>query len=111
MVWRDCASRWLPGFLMEIETALVCAVTGVVTALTYVCSKLWDKCEHTERRADSCEADRDQLRSRIENLEAANGLAKGALTIYERCRLDACPFKSDLSNDDTVVIAKQLKQS
>lgn len=70
---------------MNFEQALQLALTGVVSALVFVCKLLWS-------RSEKCESDRYELREEIELLREQTGHSKGRLEGFERCPEKACPF-------------------
>lgn len=70
---------------MTPEQLLLSALSGVTTALIYVCTLLWT-------RSKQCEIELASLRQDYEKLAAEHGMATGALNLYRRCRAPACPF-------------------
>jgi len=73
---------------MTLEQALLAALGAVVSALVWVAKILW-------KRSEACETDRRELRKDIEKFIGENGEAKGALSLYKRCRQEECPFKPE----------------
>jgi|GEM_PF-2081108 len=71
---------------MTSEGLLITAITAVVSALCYVCNLLW-------QRSGECEKDRREMRTQIDALNRASGLADGTLQAYQRCHVDECPFR------------------
>lgn len=87
---------------MTLESALLAAVSAVVSALVYVSSLLW-------QRSQDCERDRRELRDEIEKVKEANGESRGRLTAFERCPKAECPFRS--SKGAVLVVALSLSVS
>jgi len=71
---------------MNLEQALLIAISGLVTALTWAVKQLWAS-------AKRCESDREQLSSRMAALEHEHGLAQGKLAAFEACPPSHCLLK------------------
>lgn len=81
---------------MSLESALLAALSAVVSALVYVARLLW-------QRSEACEQDRikirleskkelDQLRTDVATLREVVGHSKGILEVYKKCPRQDCPF-------------------
>lgn len=70
---------------MTAEQLLLSALSGVSSALIYVCTLLWT-------RSKQCELELASLRQEYEKLAEAHGVATGTLSLYRRCRVPVCPF-------------------
>ena len=77
---------------MTPEQLLLSAITGVTSALVYVCRLLWN-------RSEQCEKDRTELRDEIEILKGEHGESTGELKSFRRCPSQVCPFKTSLSTN------------
>jgi hypothetical protein len=72
--------------MITLETALLTALSGVVSALVFVCKLLW-------KRSEQCESDRRELREEMERVKESNGMANGRLEAFRMCPQAECPFQ------------------
>lgn len=81
---------------MTLESGLTYALTAVTGALCFMFKLLWD-------RSTRCEQDRYELRTELEKLKEAKGMAMGELDVRRMCRLTDCPFvfKPTIQTGDT----------
>ncbi|WP_050025214.1 hypothetical protein [Verrucomicrobium sp. BvORR034] len=71
---------------MNLENALLTALTAVTSGLVYVCRLMWVKQEQ-------CEKDRYELREEIEEMKSLHGVATGTLNAVRRCPVPGCMFR------------------
>lgn len=71
---------------MNLENALLTALTAVTSGLVYVCRLMWVKQEQ-------CEQDRYELREEIEEMKSLHGVATGTLNAVRRCPVPGCMFR------------------
>ena len=76
---------------MNLENALLTALTAVTSGLVYVCRLMWVKQEQ-------CEKDRYELREEIEEMKSLHGVATGTLNAVRRCPVPGCMFRDPPSN-------------
>lgn len=84
---------------MTFEQALLTALSVVTSALCYLAKLLWAKGER-------CEADRIELRIRLERLEGEKGEATGTLKAFENCPAPGCPFREAPKRSTTRIVLK-----
>lgn len=72
--------------MITLETALLTALSGVVSALIFVCKLLWT-------RSEQCESDRRQMREQLEEVKEKLGRAMGRLEAFSICPAEPCPFQ------------------
>lgn len=73
---------------MSFEQGSIIVIGSVTAALVFLFGLLW-------KRSEQCEKDRRELRTEVEALKEAKGLAHGELISYRRCPAARCPFKDD----------------